>query len=719
VSDDGGWRARFARVREVGVAGVARRLRDRLDAPARARHRAAWQTRFAGCLDPPALLARCSLPVDPSGLARLRDAVAGGPFFFDPAAPGLAEAFAKRHPQAREALLAQAEATAHSDLGWVVPGGTPDWHRALPGDARWPLVASETIDYGGERPLGDVRLAWEIGRGTHLVRLGQASWLTGEVGHAKAALDEVARFAAQNQPALGIAWTQAQEVALRAVALLWVFHLTRGHGLFDAERFGLWLALIVAHAEFVAANLSDHPVTHNHLVSEAGALALLGAALPALPAANRWRQLGTHVLWREIAKQIDDEGISGEHSIHYSAFELDTAIATLLLADRAGMAVPAAARARIGTMADAAVALLRADGTLPPVGDTDAGRAWRLGVDPLDRRDVLAAAAVAFGRADWGAVAGDAPGAFWLTGGRAVPGAGGPAPGGFARRFEAAGIGLARTARGPNEEILVFRAGPTRLRVDVLASHAHADALSVLWRVGGEDVLLDPGTYLYSEANGWRASLRGTRAHTCVALDGRDQADVSSARFGIAGLRPARWLYFAGDGRRLVAAAEHPAHGEPRVRRRLAWAPGALVLVDDVLGAGVHAIDAWLQLPATRGEASGATAIVALASGRELRVEGFGAVTRIGALRPTPGAGPGPGWAAPQYGVVTAGTALKLEVGSSSLPVRLVTVLQCGEAGATTPALVQDLADTALRVRVGRHRIRFDGAEEAHFEETS
>jgi hypothetical protein len=706
-------------VGEIGAAGVARRVRDRLTAPARARRSAAWQSRFAGCRDPQVLLARCGLPVDASGLERLRDAIASGPFFFDCAAPHLAEAFASRHPQARATLLAQADAAARGDLEWVVPGGTPDWHRALPGSARWPLVASEHLEYGGERPLGDVRLAWEIGRATHLVRLGQASWLGGDAGPARIAVEELARFAEQNPPGLGIAWTQAQEVALRAVALLWVFHLTRVHGVFDAERFGPWLALVVAHAEFVATNLSDHPVTHNHLVSEAGALAMLGAALPALPAAARWRRLGARVLWRELLKQIDDEGISGEHSIHYSAFELDTAIATLLLAERAGLAVPSDARARVGAMADAAIALLRADGTLPPIGDTDAGRAWRLGADPLDRRDVLAAAAVAFDRADWGAAAGDAPGAFWLTGGRAVPGAADAAPGGFARRFEAAGIGLARSARGADEEIVVFRAGPTRMRVDVLASHAHADALSVLWRAGGEDVLLDPGTYLYSEADGWRAWLRGTRAHACVAIDGRDQADVTSGRFEIAGLQPARWLHFEGDGRHLVAAAEHPAHGEPRVQRRLAWAPGALVLVDDVLGSGVHALDAWLPLPATRGDASGATAVLALASGRELRVDGFGAVTRIRALRPAHGARPGPGWSAPRYGVLAAGTALQLEAGSPRLPARLVTVLQLGAPGATTAAVVEDLEKAALRVRVGRHRVRFDGAAGVHFEETS
>jgi hypothetical protein len=48
-----------------------------------------------------------------------------------------------------------------------------------------------------------------------------------------------------------------------------------------------------------------------------------------------------------------------------------------------------------------------------------------------------------------------------------------------------------------------------------------------------------------------------------------------------------------------------------------------------------------------------------------------------------------------------------------------VTVLQLGAPGATTAAIVEDLEKAALRVRVGRHRVRFDGAAGVHFEETS
>ena len=38
-----------------------------------------------------------------------------------------------------------------------------------------------------------------------------------------------------------------------------------------------------------------------------------------------------------------------------------------------------------------------------------------------------------------------------------------------------------------------------------IAAHAHADALAIEFRVGGVDVLADPGTYCYGAEPIWRA----------------------------------------------------------------------------------------------------------------------------------------------------------------------------------------------------------------------
>lgn len=706
---------RLRRLREVGGAGIWRRVVHRARHAATLRAQAAWREAFEGREPTDADLLACLTPSaraagDVPGRPRVLGA-GGARFFFPTGDASLREKFRSRHAAAFERILQEADATCSGDLSWVVPGGTRDWHAALPHGGRWPLVPADQLAIGAARPLGDVRLSWEVGRSTHVVRLAQAAWLTQDVSYARAVVRELDAFLDANPPGLGIAWAHAQEVAIRAVAWLWAFFLTRDLGAFDADAFRRWIWLIHSHAEYVAANLADHPVTHNHLVSETAALAVLGMALPELQGAAGWRALGTRLLWREVGKLVDEEGVEAEYATHYHAFVLDSLLAVLAAAEREGTAVGARVRARIGAMAEFVALLVRADGTLPALGDTDAGRAWRLGGDALDRRDVLATAAVLFDRSDWGAIAGDAPGAFWIGGGREIPGAGAPPPPGRARRFVAAGLAVARTGYDADAEIVVLRAGPTRFRNDVSRGHFHADALSVLWRIGSDDVLIDPGTYLYSEGDGWRASLRGTAAHSCVLVGGRDQADVHTHRFGIQGERPSRWLSFEGDASCMLAAAEHPAEGMPRVRRRVAWsAPGLLVLCDDVLGDGSHHIEAWLQLPATTGEVAGDLTRLTLESGRTVLVQVASEVERVELQRPARDGGPAAGWYSKCYGTRSVGTALHVDAGIRSLPARVVTILQTGSAlqagPAPRPALLESTRE-ALHVQVGDRMISF------------
>jgi hypothetical protein len=689
-------RAAVARAKEIGLDGVLRRVEYRVGRPARDRVRAAWRARY---VDRPAL---------PNGLS----ALALGPFFFA-ATDAARDAFRARHARGLDALVAQAEAVLAGDLAWVAPGARPDWHAAIPNAARWPLAPNDEIAIGAARPLGDVRLAWEVGRFVHVVRLAQAAWLTRDTRFAKAAAAAIDGFVAENPPGRGIAWAHAQEVAIRAVAWLWAIALARDVAGFETRAGDALAWHLAAHGDYVAAHLADHPSTHNHLISEAAGLAVLGIALPALPQAAGWRDRGLRLLWRELAKQVWPDGVHAEHSTHYHAFVLDSFVAVLLLCDRAGLAVPAAARERIAAMTDALAWWMHGDGTLPAIGDTDAGRAWRLGTEPLDRRDLLAAAAIAFDRSDWGAIAGDAPGAFWLGSGRAVPSAAGVPPAGGLRRFEPAGLAVARTGFDAAAEVFVFRAGPTRFRPDVLRSHLHADALGVLWRIGTDDLLIDPGTYLYSEAEGWRAALRGTASHSCVVLDGRDQADVTSARFGIAGERAARWLGCDGGATGMTACAEHPAAGEPRVRRRIAWRSARfLALCDDVLGARTHRIESWLQLPAADVLDAGDGVVLRLASGRTLRVQAFAGT--IAVRQPRAGDPPGPGWRAPRYGAVESATALRIDAGPRALPFRSIVLVQTAAADVPPPAEA-----TADAIRGAGYAVRFEGECGVRIEERS
>ena len=57
-----------------------------------------------------------------------------------------------------------------------------------------------------------------------------------------------------------------------------------------------------------------------------------------------------------------------------------------------------------------------------------------------------------------------------------------------------------------------------------IAAHAHADALAIEFRVGGVDVLADPGTYCYAAEPSWRAWFRCTLAHNTLEVGGVDQS---------------------------------------------------------------------------------------------------------------------------------------------------------------------------------------------------
>jgi hypothetical protein len=324
----------------------------------------------------------------------------------------------------------------------------------------------------------------------------------------------------------------------------------------------------------------------------------------------------------------------------------------------------------------------------------------------MDRRDVLAAAAVMLERADWGAIAGDAAGAFWICGGRLVPGANHPAPKGGFKAFRSSGFAIARSGYGKAEEIVIFRVGPTALLPDVRTSHVHADALSVGLRAGGEDVLLDPGNFRYSEGEGWRSLMRSSEAHNCPVIDRADQADVTTMRFGVSGLRTSRWLSCSGDREHLFAEAEHPADGFPRARRRIAWLrSGVMVLFDQIIGTGRHEVAIWLHFPESTGEPHDAQVRLTLQNGSVVLVQGLVGAGSIAVCRPEED--PSHGWYSPRYGVRRAGTAVAVGAASGDLPVTMLTVIQLGEVGDPEPAIAEWRADGGVSLHVGGEILGF------------
>ena len=58
------------------------------------------------------------------------------------------------------------------------------------------------------------------------------------------------------------------------------------------------------------------------------------------------------------------------------------------------------------------------------------------------------------------------------------------------------------------------------------AAHGHADALAFTLSVGGQEILVDPGTFSYHTQAQWRNHFRGTSAHNTVMVDKIDQSEI-------------------------------------------------------------------------------------------------------------------------------------------------------------------------------------------------
>jgi hypothetical protein len=123
-----------------------------------------------------------------------------------------------------------------------------------------------------------------------------------------------------------------------------------------------------------------------------------------------------------------------------------------------------------------------------------------------------------------------------------------------------------------------------------LPAHAQADALALVARVDGVDVLVDAGTSVYGSGPR-RQYERSTRAHSTIEVDGFDQTEVWGAFR--AGRRHAVTVTRAESiGRVALVEASHNGYrslpGRPVHTRRVSTAPGVIVIDDLVQGGGTH-----------------------------------------------------------------------------------------------------------------------------------
>jgi hypothetical protein len=350
-------------------------------------------------------------------------------------------------------------------------------------------------------PYGDVKFLWEPARFGWAFTLGRAFHLTSAEKYARAFWKYFDRFDSANPPFQGPHWVSGQEVAIRLMALVWSAQVFAHAKASTTARLARLAIAIAHHAVRIPPTLVyARSQANNHLVTEAVALYVAGAALDHKP----WRTLGWRWLNRALQRQISSYGEYIQHSVNYHRLMLHSA----LLADsvRRGRSEqwPAASRQALTRASHWLFSMVDPiSGSTPNLGANDGALLLPLASAAFpDFRPTVQAAARAFLRADlppgdWDELS------LWL---------GLPAASHAADSTAYA----AEHLRGKNSWVYLH-ASQFRSRL----GHMDQLHLDLWWR--GLNLLSDAGTVLYNAPPPWNNPLVSSAVHNLVSPDGREQ----------------------------------------------------------------------------------------------------------------------------------------------------------------------------------------------------
>jgi hypothetical protein len=402
------------------------------------------------------------------------------------------------------------------------PLGDPiNWHRDYSSGVTGPQKYSGLINYRDVSVAGDVKYIWELNRLQHLVLLALASAWSENQAYETEIKRQILSWQSQNPFMKGVNWTSPLEAGMRLISWAYVLFLHSR----SRQRENIYPStspeVIYQHQYFIKKFYSKHSSANNHLIGEMAGLYVGAVFWPWYRESAYWRAFARQKLIDEIFRQVEDDGVGKERATEYQAFIVEFFLIAGALGHLIGDPFPQDYWIRLARMIRFLSVIRNCTGQLPMFGDGDSAQAVWLPESTAERVESL----VRVGQ--WHAVAptSDLRSQLLLWGQSPEE-----IPNGQTTRsmaplevfLEGGYCVLANDRGGDNEIVVVLDTGP--LGFSPLSAHGHADALSFWFSYGGQEFLIDPGTYCYHRSALWRAYFRGTAAHNTIRVDGEDQS---------------------------------------------------------------------------------------------------------------------------------------------------------------------------------------------------
>jgi hypothetical protein len=400
-------------------------------------------------------------------------------------------------------------------LGIPIP-----WYRDPVSNKNWPLLYWECVR---RKPVGDVDAVWEVGRHLFLPSLGRAFLYTGQEKYRRAYFDIVDDWIAKTPYAFGVHWASPLECATRNLSWLTALMPLLPLPEVYAVSFCNQIARLVQQTQHILENLyTNWEYPNNHLIGQCvGVLVVQLLLFELFPSDGAIDKL-EDILSRELARQVDSQGLHRELCPFYHQFVLHLLVYLAVTYRRVGRPMPTGMEHVIQRMVRAGKALADSRGCLPfYVGDRGTAEMERFFEPEVSFKEIDIMSRILFdgkvARDEW------TESVIWHTGV--------PTKERMVTEYDEedarstvlqdSGWCISRSGKSSSQWWLLFKGGSMGYGH---AGHGHADALSICARVGEQVVLIDPGTFTYSGPQEWRNYFRSTVAHNTMRVNGREQA---------------------------------------------------------------------------------------------------------------------------------------------------------------------------------------------------
>ena len=363
--------------------------------------------------------------------------------------------------------------------------GLPEWDEDPYDENYWRMI------FYGLRPLSHLVWAYEQ---------------TGDPAYANK-LAEILRDFVEVYPDRSPNWDE-HTAAFRAMVLVNTYFKLERWGMLDEDLADELETMIRGHARYLYQP-ANYESDYNHGFTEAAALLLIAENFPenvggGTGCAPSWSARARTRLERLMDEVVGDDGVEVEQSPYYHFYVMNFAWQIDRWAQLYDVPLSGGFHERFESMIPYATHIPTPDGHVPLIGSSVAKnvRADSLGLLP-----------------QMGEVYPDLQ--YVLTAGEE-----GTEPQDLAVLFPTCGQFVARSGFGPPEEFdqqthLVFDVGT------YYGDHSHRDALSLHLYARGRTLLPDSGLYSY-EPGELQEYFQGTRAHSTVVVDGKDQRASSA-----------------------------------------------------------------------------------------------------------------------------------------------------------------------------------------------